>query len=118
LSSISGVVATDILRSDGPHLGYANGLSQTVLSRAAAPPRKRSWWWAALIALLDGFLLFGLIGAQVGRGPLVVPVIVLLLCGWRILVATEYNQSDYPALLADWKESYMCMRCSQVFRWP
>lgn len=95
--------------------GGTKGTSQTAQSKRAAPPPKRRY----VKPLLGIGVAFFAVALFVQPPNIVVQY--LYQASWLaasvawIGYAFQYNARQWPALKAQWDQSYLCNRCSQIF---
>ncbi len=93
--------------------------SNTDLGRAHQPPRKRGYILRVLLAVFvlaplvegAGYAIFmgSHFGMTVGALASWLPLIFL------VMRARNYNQKVWPGQMRQWKESFICKACGQVF---
>jgi DNA-directed RNA polymerase subunit RPC12/RpoP len=99
------------------------GASQTELSQQVAPPIELGLGLPILCGILIaiGVLFVGAMAASAGSA-----VAVFLLYGAPIagivtvvviyLPRRQWNRTELPKLMAEWRTSFLCMRCATRFR--
>ena len=93
--------------SGGAGGGGMFGTSQSALAELNSPPKeKSSVWWSI------GIVIFGL--SSLTLNP--IPIFLFLGCCFGLWAAWSYNSKEYPALLKDWNEKWICQRCATVFK--
>jgi hypothetical protein len=94
-----------------------HGIAQTVLSQRAAPPFKASYllilkrWFIALI-LATVFML--IINAS-GMLERVISLAIHATAVFALFRATAFNHNQWPVLFQKWQQSYICLRCGNIF---
>lgn len=83
------------------------GSAQTALAEFNSPPKEKSLvWWSI------GCALFGI--ASLSLNPF--PIIMLFGCCLGLFSSWHYNSKEYPVLVKDWNEKWICQRCAMVFK--
>lgn len=95
--------------------------SQSALAMAIAPPARKSTPGMTAVAVLGAIVsLLGFLavagGAAVG-GTAFGIVGLLVICGAIAgkVDADRYNHKELPALIAEWREKWICLKCGEVF---
>lgn len=99
---------------------FTSGTNRTLLSQEAAPPKKKQPSTVEFVLLVVGaVMVFANLGSVTdASGPSVWLFVGLagVAVGARALYrAVKWNQEEFPALLRRWNDSFMCLRCGEVF---
>jgi hypothetical protein len=91
--------------------------SQPALLEAAAPPKKGSYFhifecWFIGTMVMD--LVASMCGWPKALGQSLISAI-LIACIYAGVRAYIYNRNDWPPLYAKWQQSYICLKCSNIF---
>lgn len=92
------------------------GTSQTELSKKAAPPNKKSYWRIVKIWFVCT-IVAQLVGGMMNSSWLT-NVSVLATSGAALYfsyLAYKFNNKDWPVLVKNWQETFMCSRCGHNF---
>jgi hypothetical protein len=85
-----------------------SGVSQTMAGEKAAPPMRKSYKWPIIGLLLSTALLENI---MLG-GPL------LLISAYFWYKAFTYNKTEWPHLYQHWQESWLCLKCGNIYHQP
>jgi len=88
-----------------------SGTSQTVLGEKAAPPMKKSYK-GSVISIFLGLLFLNGSGAMLAIGAL-----LMVGGGYFVYAAANYNKTDWPPLYKHWEESWLCLKCGNVYHY-
>jgi len=94
---------------------------QTDQSRKAAPPQKYSYFGVIVIWIIGTLLLLwllGWLGLPVSGSDLEGQVFKygsLIFLAWLFYKTCVHNWKIYPSLKAKWDNSFMCLRCGEIF---
>lgn len=95
-----------------------SGTSQTAFAAKAAPPRPQSST-GGVVAIVIGVALFltGLLTWSL-MSLILVPIGLVVggLGGLVVAAETLSNRTEYPALLKQWQESWVCLKCGHICR--
>jgi hypothetical protein len=112
-------VSTGTIIGSGGEVGLMSGRksSTTNLALMAAPPDKKGYALAALAAVVTGVIAFPL--AYRFFKDNVAPAVALGIIGVIVVVMSidprQWNKNEYPKLLHEWKQKFMCRRCGETF---
>lgn len=112
------------LSGDGPVVAagsaYTAGRQQTLLSEQCAPPEQQPVG-CAQVAMVGGGIIavVGFFGEGLEEGARVLLSLIglasLLLGFFLYRTASIFNSKEHPKVLAKWKQSFLCLRCGEVF---
>jgi hypothetical protein len=109
----------------GGHLGVgvggtvSTGSQQSLLAQELAPPKKKAIGFGGCLGCC--LLMFGIVCMFAGSGSDVIFVGTALtgigiLFYWKAhRLSEQFNETEYPKLLAAWERSFLCMRCGHRF---
>ena len=117
-SSISG--GDGVLRA-GSGTAKTTGTMQTDQSRKAAPPQKYSYFGIIVIWIIGTLLLMWFLGwlglavSGTGMQGQIFRYGSLIFLAWLFYKTCMHNWKIYPSLKAKWDNSFMCLRCGEIF---
>jgi hypothetical protein len=95
------------------------GVSQSILAEKAAPPKKNSYLLATFLLLVGAYLIW--VGVSYGFKLWIWGVVGLVLFGLGVKVYSvtkRYNSRSFPKKLNDWKNSWFCNKCGNIYIEP
>ena len=97
-----------------------SGRQRTKLSQEAAPPRRRELSTFEFACLIVGAIMIfvNLSSVTNPSGPnlwFIIGIAGVANGGVALYRAIKWNRDEHPALQKRWEDSFMCMRCGDVF---
>ncbi len=97
-----------------------SGRQRTKLSQEAAPPRRRELSTFEFACLIVGAIMIFVNLSSVANpsGPnlwFIIGIAGVANGGLRLYRVVKWNRDEHPALQKRWEDSFMCMRCGDVF---
>lgn len=126
---VGGVLPTVPGGALGAGASRSSSSHSTMLAKQCAPPTKKSLGWPIAAMVFGGLQLLGsvLMFAQhiVGYdgdadpaaailGVILGPLLIYFGHHFYVL-GQEFNKSEYPKLLQEWRSSFICLRCGNRF---
>lgn len=108
----SGTVGSNSITQTGQIISVTKGTNMSNLARSVAPPEQKecNWWVTAVLAALTFLLL------DSNDGLLI--LLFLVGAGWSFksnLDKKNYNEKVWPMKYNIWLNSYLCLRCGNIF---
>lgn len=110
----------------GIGIAETNGIQKSALSKVVQPPEKQSYLKNAMGLYFILLGITGLLAAGLNNlfnnsiFVLILNVLIVLLIPFYIVNhyvsgIKKWNEQEYPKLLRQWKQSYICFRCGHKF---
>lgn len=105
----------------GSGTAKTTGTMQTDQSRKAAPPQKYSYFGIIVIWIIGTLLLMWFLGwlglavSGTGMQGQIFRYGSLIFLAWLLYKTCMHNWKFYPSLKAKWDNSFMCLRCGEIF---
>lgn len=96
--------------------GHTTGTQMTQLAQEVAPPKKMGYVAPIVIGIVVGFIVAALcdhISTNLEFVGLIAFAAVVYFLGYK--KAYLYNRDTYPQLMAQWNQSWLCMKCGHKF---
>jgi hypothetical protein len=98
--------------------GNVTATTQSALARKATPPKRAHCIISAFFCLVGLSLAFFYYGQYGERGVMQFWVAVCIVCGWMAVTGFRYNNATFPQIYKRWQNSWMCLKCGNIYQYP